>query len=112
MQSIVVEIFLNAIYAANTNIGDVYDQTETLLAEDTVLADYQLPLPKNQWMLELQHTLNIALATLQQTVINYARGPDSLAAQAFIVPPNSTEAKALCNMIRVKSHGGYRYASR
>ncbi|KAF2105161.1 hypothetical protein BDV96DRAFT_608476 [Lophiotrema nucula] len=102
MQSAIVDIIVDAIYANNVDIT----QPVALLAEDSQIEGQQMPLPNNQWVLELQDMHNRALTQLQRLVVNYARGPGSPGAQRFIQKPVG-EAKELCKMVRARTSGQF-----
>jgi len=109
MQSRIVDIFANAIYALSVSLWPPDSGKPALLAEDNSIAGYQLPLPDNQWALEMQHAHDVSMAMLQRVVVDYARGPGTVAAQQFIATPNDTESKTLCETIRAKTNSRYRY---
>lgn len=103
MQSAVVDLIVNAIYASNVGI----EQPVILLAQDFSIDGNQMPLPSNQWILEFQDMHNRALTALQRLIVDYARGPGSPAAQKFMTVP-SASARALCGLIRAKTNQRFR----
>jgi hypothetical protein len=92
-----------------------------VLGSDALLASRQLipgsgsvPLPKNQWMVEVSSWFAISLAGLQQGVVEYATGPSPAylmtgQIEDLYTPgdPNSTVMGTLCNSQKVKSTGEY-----
>ncbi|KAF2266955.1 hypothetical protein CC78DRAFT_566402 [Lojkania enalia] len=112
MQQEIVNVIMNIVYALGVNIGAAFDPDGLkLAAQDSAYSAWQLPLPNNQWEIEMQHANNIVLANLQKAIVSYTQGPSTPEAQQFIVKPNSTEEKALCNMIRAKSNGRFNNVS-
>ncbi|KAK3216799.1 hypothetical protein GRF29_1g994803 [Pseudopithomyces chartarum] len=104
MQNATVDLLINAIYANNAMIL----QPIHLLASDTSNDGVQMPLPDNQWILELQDMHNRVLTSIQRSIVDYARGPSSKAARQFLAVPDEN-FKALCGMIRARTSG--RFAS-
>ncbi|KAF2183637.1 hypothetical protein K469DRAFT_667831 [Zopfia rhizophila CBS 207.26] len=107
MQSAIVDLFVNAIYAVNTDIAQPNLHKTDLLAEEGATNGWQLPLPNNQWTLELQDMHNKVLAMLQRVIVDYARGPGSTSAQKFIAVPDNRESTALCSMLRARTNGRF-----
>ena len=104
MQNATVDLLINAIYANNAMIL----QPIHLLASDTSNDGVQMPLPDNQWILELQDMHSRVLTSIQRSVVDYARGPSSLTARQFLTIPDKN-FKSLCSMIRARTSG--RFAS-
>jgi hypothetical protein len=107
LQSATVDLFFNAIYMLNTDIFVPSYHTPNLLAEQSAMKPYQMPLPSNQWVLELQDMHNTVLAMLQRDVVDYARGPGSKESQQFIETPQLGPKKQLCSMIRARADGRF-----
>ncbi|KAF2728729.1 hypothetical protein EJ04DRAFT_516392 [Polyplosphaeria fusca] len=108
IQTQLANLIFNIIYVLNVNVAAGFDPNgPDILAMDTVVSAFQLPLPKNQWVIELQHATDTVFARLQRAMVDFASGPGSDAAQEFIIKPNSTAEKSLCNMIRAKTDGRY-----
>lgn len=104
MQSAVVDLLINTVYANNAIIL----QPVNMLADDTSNDGVQMPLPRNQWVIELQDMHNRVLTEIQRIIVDYARGPPSSAAKQFLVVPDSNY-RNLCSMIRARTSG--RFAS-
>jgi hypothetical protein len=102
MQSAIVDLLINAVYANNAIIL----QPIQLLADDTKTDGVQMPLPRNQWVLELQDMHNRVLTEIQRIIVDYARGPGSPAAKQFLVVPDSNY-RDLCSMIRARTSGQF-----
>ncbi|KAF2120677.1 hypothetical protein BDV96DRAFT_272103 [Lophiotrema nucula] len=108
VQNKTVDLIFNAVYALQVNIGlGFLPNQPDYLAMDSDVSAYQLPLPKNQWVIELQYGMNKILTMMQRVIVDYAQGPGSVEAQQFIVKPSSTEQKALCGKIRAKTNGRF-----
>ncbi|KAF1964651.1 hypothetical protein BU23DRAFT_630648 [Bimuria novae-zelandiae CBS 107.79] len=104
MQSAIVDLLINAVYANNAIIL----QPVNMLADDTSNDGVQMPLPNNQWVIELQDMHNRVLTQIQRAIVDYARGPSSPAAKQFLVVPDNNY-RNLCSMIRARTSG--RFAS-
>ncbi|KAL5427469.1 hypothetical protein PMIN07_009707 [Paraphaeosphaeria minitans] len=102
MQSAIMDLLINAIYANNAIIL----QPIQLLADDTSNDGVQMPLPRNQWVVELQDMHNRVLTEIQRIIVDYARGPSSPAAKQFLVVPDSNY-RNLCSMIRARTSGQF-----
>lgn len=85
------------------------DITETFLslgisalrARDTLTLGMQMPLPSNQWELEVQGWHHTSLAALQRTLLEMATGPFDTAMDAmWFIANTSTERKVCQNMVR------------
>lgn len=102
MQSAIVDLLINAVYANNAIIL----QPIQLLADDTSNDGVQMPLPKNQWVIELQDMHNRVLTEIQRIIVDYARGPSSQVAKQFLVVPDKNY-RNLCSMIRARTSGQF-----
>lgn len=102
MQSAIVDLLINAIYANNAIIL----QPTQLLADDTSNDGVQMPLPNNQWVIELQDMHNRVLAEIQRIIVDYARSPSSPTAKQFLVVPDKNY-RSLCSMIRARTSGQF-----
>ena len=90
----------------NADITSPSYHIPNLLAEQTAMSPWQMPLPVNQWILELQDMHNTVLSMLQRCIVDYARGPGSKA-QKFIAEPKPGAARQLCGMIRARADGRF-----
>ncbi|KAK7706262.1 hypothetical protein SLS64_007601 [Diaporthe eres] len=68
----------NSIWYDSAAVEDILDTlgAQALLARAGVRNGLQGPLPTNQWQTEVEHWFNTTLASLQQSFVNLARGPD------------------------------------
>jgi hypothetical protein len=62
-----------------------------------------LPLPVNQWHLELERWHSVAMATLQRTVVEYGTGQIAPQVTDF-VPPRTPSEKWICQNLRINSN--------
>lgn len=83
-------IFYNS--AAVTNIIDMLG-AQALLARAGVRDGLQGPLPTNQWQKEVEHWFNTTLASLQQSFVKLARGPDDDSVLEWLVRPANTSTR-------------------
>ncbi|KAE9367250.1 hypothetical protein N431DRAFT_350195 [Stipitochalara longipes BDJ] len=105
------------IGAALFGTGAVFEAlgSGALLATSQVVPPgVSFSLPDNQWMLEATWWFTIGLAGLQQSVVEYATGPNPdhlVDGQAIplstLGDPNSTVTRTICNSQMIKSNGGY-----
>ncbi|KAF2192069.1 hypothetical protein K469DRAFT_555931 [Zopfia rhizophila CBS 207.26] len=107
LQAATVDVLFNAIYMLNTDISIPSFHGSSFLAQQSIIQTLQLPLPDNQWQLELQDMHNTVLSMLQRDIVDYARGPGSMAAQKFITMPKEGPARELCTLIRARADGRF-----
>lgn len=67
----------------------------------------QSPLPDNQWVLELASLFQVGLASIQQSVLEYAIGPIDLGQTGVIVRPNASDelGQRLCKSQSIRNSG-------
>lgn len=67
----------------------------------------QSPLPDNQWVVELSSWFQVGLASIQQSVLEYATGPIDLGQTGVIVRPNASDelGKRLCKSQSIRNSG-------
>jgi hypothetical protein len=79
----------------------------SLEASQSVYGGYQvLPLPNNQWQIEVYTWLTSALAYLQYTITQYASGQTHYNTSR-IIQPDSAYKWTVCNQQIIKSSAGY-----
>ena len=66
----------------------------------------QLPLPDNQWQIEVDGWFGVGMAKLQQLVTEYATGPPSLPLGAQFVKASTPADMEMCNSQIVRSPNG------
>ena len=94
------------IYASSsTGISQVLSNngTSSLLARNFKYGPVQGPLPNDQWTLEVQNWVNIILAQLQRTVLEYATGPSDLDVLQFLTARNVSSEERLCRNQKARS---------
>jgi hypothetical protein len=62
-----------------------------------------MALANNQWELEAENWFKIALADLQQTVVEQATGPTDPSIARFATKPNAADQETLCTNQKVSS---------
>ena len=77
--------------------------TTALLAENSKYDSIQGFLPSDQWTLEVQSWNQIALASMQRSVLEYATGPSNKELLPFLLPPNGSSQAHLCRNQRARS---------
>lgn len=102
----------NSIYYDSAHVVDVLDTlgAQALLARAGVKNALQGPLPTNQWQTEVEHWFNTTLASLQQSFVNLARGPDDDSVLEWLVRPmnSSTREAGYCkDQVRDTIHTFY-----
>lgn len=67
----------------------------------------QSPLPDNQWVVELSSWFQVGLASIQQSVLEYATGPIDLGQTGVIVRPNASDelGQRLCKSQSIRNSG-------
>lgn len=80
-----------------------------LLAQRELQAQglFSLPLPDNQWTIELQAWHSTVMAFLQALLVGRASGPVNLNDRKWIIPPNDTVGHQLCHAQKVRTSGDY-----
>ncbi|KAN0108031.1 hypothetical protein V8E51_007773 [Hyaloscypha variabilis] len=76
----------------------------------TTIDAYQqeVPLPNNQWQIELSSWFAVSLAALQQSLVQKASGPtDILAAGGYILKPAIKYEEAICKRQMIRNVAGY-----
>ncbi|KAJ8130562.1 hypothetical protein O1611_g3064 [Lasiodiplodia mahajangana] len=90
------------------NIADVTDgQTPNLQASQRTVVGFQLPLPRNQWQVEIQAWHAATMALIQYGILEYMTGPWDAGFQKYVTPPTSPEQNALCKRQRVRISQGF-----
>lgn len=102
----------NSIFYDSALVEDIVDAlgAQALLARAGVRSGVQGPLPTNQWQTEVEHWFNTTLASLQQSFVNLARGPDDDSVLEWLVRPanSSTREAGFCkDQVRDISHTFY-----
>jgi hypothetical protein len=93
-------------------VEDIIDTlgAQALRARAGVRNGLQGPLPTNQWQTEVEHWFNTTLASLQQSFVNLARGPDDDSVLEWLVRPanSSTREAGYCkDQVRDDIHTFY-----
>lgn len=67
----------------------------------------QSPLPDDQWVVELSSWFQVGLASIQQSVLEYATGPFDLGQTGVIVRPNASDelGQRLCKSQSIRNSG-------
>jgi hypothetical protein len=79
-----------------------------LVAQESDLGgNFQLPLPNNQWAIEVEDWHGTVMAFIQNLIVSHATGPINPAYRKYIVPPNNTEEQQLCHAQKVRSNGSH-----
>ncbi|KAI8626227.1 hypothetical protein F5Y19DRAFT_488512 [Xylariaceae sp. FL1651] len=72
-----------------------------LVASQSVITNLQLPLPSNQWQIEVQDWHATVLTALQYGILQWMIGPSDATLQKYVEAPKSPEQRALCRRQRV-----------
>ncbi|KAI1279385.1 hypothetical protein F5Y07DRAFT_387531 [Xylaria sp. FL0933] len=79
-----------------------------LVAGRTFVVDaIQLPLPSNQWQIEVQFWHSTIMSLIQYGLLQYMVGPNDDNLQKYVVPPSTSEEQALCKRQRVRISQGF-----
>ncbi len=74
----------------------------SMVADRSIIQGIQIPLPNNQWQIEVQ----ACLTTLQQGLLQYMLGPSDPKLLYNTTKPNTSEGIALCGRQRVRLGSG------
>ena len=111
------KIGIDGVQSSETNrlamaamLTSVHIQTFTrmsgsLRAAETAAALTQLPLPNNQWQIEVSSWFDTGLARLQQELQDYATGPTNISPPARLWQPGDAVSLAMCNAQLVNDDG-------
>lgn len=77
-----------------------------LRASESKFDKSQVSLPNDQWMLEVNSWFAVAMARLQQAVVQYATGPPYIPEGATLLRPLTQAEITMCKSQRVRSPGG------
>ncbi|KAI1365568.1 hypothetical protein F5Y08DRAFT_303534 [Xylaria arbuscula] len=94
------------------SFGNIHVQTSGnvrhLVAARTVAADtIQLPLPDNQWQIEVQFWHSTIMSLIQYGLLEYMTRPDDENLHKYVQAPPTPEAQALCRRQRVHISLGF-----
>ncbi|ERF76832.1 hypothetical protein EPUS_09499 [Endocarpon pusillum Z07020] len=76
-----------------------------LRATEAAAEAVSLPLPKDQWMIEVRSWFDTGLALLQQSVMQYAAGPPNVVGASYISRPADAIWQMMCDNQIVRSPG-------
>ena len=105
-----LQLAITALIYFDITSDSIFDSVlgpSSLLASSTLNADIQLPLPNNQWQIEVSNWFNIALAKLQNAITQYASGPPAPMTGSSITPPGNVFEKVLCYSQKVRQSQGH-----
>lgn len=80
--------------------------SDALRASDTLFDLTQVPLPDNQWTVEVSSWMATSMARLQQLAVQYATGPLTVTDKSLVLPPQTAEDKSMCRSQKVRSASG------
>lgn len=82
---------------------------DDLLAQRELQAQglFSLPLPNNQWTIELQAWHSTVMAFLQSLMVGRAMGPTNPNDKKWIISPNDTVGHQLCHAQKIRISGDY-----
>ena len=93
-----------AVYASRVMKAQIYaDVIPKFLGVSALTARYkmyegvQAPLPRNQWQLDVEYWMDVALASLQSTYVESASGPDDPALLADLTKPDPLAKLWFCD---------------
>lgn len=80
-----------------------------LLAQRELQAQglFSLPLPNDQWTIELQAWHSTVMTFLQALIVGRAMGPTNPNDGKWIIPPNDTVGHQLCHAQKIRTSGDY-----
>ena len=80
--------------------------SRALRASETLDQGFQLPLPDNQWMIEVSTWFAVLLAKLQQRTVQYAIGSSYVPEGLTLVGPANRDQENICNNTKIQSQSG------
>ncbi|KAF9641034.1 hypothetical protein BFW01_g12840 [Lasiodiplodia theobromae] len=92
-----------------TASGVTLDVVPGLLGDAALTARHGLqlghsgPLPGNQWQLEVEHWHRTSLVATQAIIADTAKGISDMHLEPWLVRPNNTEEKHLCNSQKIRN---------
>jgi hypothetical protein len=106
-QNVTLDRILRAVTSSGMNLilSEIKEQPEGLAALNRTVTEettISLPLPDNQWQVELVRWQTIAMAQLQRTMVEYATGQIA-ASPGYLLPPQSDSEKWLCQNMMIQS---------
>ncbi|KAI0445094.1 hypothetical protein F4803DRAFT_548505 [Xylaria telfairii] len=78
-----------------------------LAATQRLVDGIQLPLPSNQWQIEVQLWHSIVMSMIQYRLLEYTIGPNNEDLQKYVPTPPTPERQALCKRQRVHTSQGF-----
>ncbi|KAI1743530.1 hypothetical protein F4680DRAFT_347287 [Xylaria scruposa] len=78
-----------------------------LVASESLSRNVQLPLPRNQWQIEIQDWHATTLSLIQYGILQWMIGPSDSTLQKYVQPPPTPEQQALCRRQRVHISQGF-----
>ncbi|KAI0201027.1 hypothetical protein F4808DRAFT_426354 [Astrocystis sublimbata] len=89
---------------ASMTVGD----TPNLAASQSLAYNnLQLPVPSNQWQVEVQYWHSTVMSLIQYGILQYMVGPNDPAFQEFVVSPTAGPQLALCKRQRLRIGQGF-----
>ena len=78
-----------------------------MVAASSLSGIVSLPLPKDQWALEVFNWADVMMATFQRKVIEFATGPSNPELAKYLNRPNTVEEQQMCYNQKVPAPPGY-----
>ena len=80
----------------------------SLRASETVVEDRNIGLPPTQWMIEVSTWFGISMAKLQQSIVQFATGPDFIpdGTSLILTAPQNKWQQHICNNQKIRSTSG------
>lgn len=100
-------LIFNATYPSVIAESVFGRSNSALLANELVLNLQQLPLPNNQWMIEVTNWFATSLARLQHGLVQYVTGPAAIQSSTYIEYPTDPFEQKLCTTQKIPNSGEY-----
>jgi hypothetical protein len=108
LQTLTVDLLYDILFNWYTSLAMVsYSKPAKLLAQGALESNIQLPLPNNQWQLEVQDWHGTVLSGIQQYLVQHATGPSNQEWVKYFRSTNGTADGTLCHAQKVRISGGY-----
>ena len=93
-------IFMDTYYSVSSR------GSSALRASETLDQGTQIPLPDNQWMIEVSTWFAVSMAKLQQRTVQYAIGSSHVPKGVKLVGPANRYEENICNNTKIQSQSG------
>ncbi|KAI1427362.1 hypothetical protein F5Y12DRAFT_792384 [Xylaria sp. FL1777] len=97
--------FISTLQTGQLSVSGIINTlgSESLVSSQTLEGGLQLPLPLNQWQIDITHIWAISQASLQAVFVEVAHGLSDPDLEAYKTPPTNSAQQEMCNNQKIKS---------